>query len=102
MSAAKYIDVSRPNEPADAVRPWVWEIATGSGPDRSVLHRGYCKTYNSAVSNAVKQFAMLNACPNCQSGPGEACTQPTDTGRAAVSWVHMARESAGDHLQVHS
>lgn len=39
-----------------------------------------------------RQAAMEVKCPNCQSGPGRKCTQPTDTGRKAVRWVHLARE----------
>ena len=33
-------------------------------------------------------------CPNCQAKPGERCTQPTDTGRRPVDWVHAARHDA--------
>lgn len=33
-------------------------------------------------------------CPNCQAPTGEPCTQPTDTGRRVVSWVHNARRDA--------
>lgn len=31
-------------------------------------------------------------CKNCQSKPGFACTQPTDTGRKPVPWYHSVRE----------
>lgn len=31
-------------------------------------------------------------CPNCNAQPGQPCTQPTDTSRKAVAWVHSARE----------
>lgn len=33
-------------------------------------------------------------CPNCQAPSGERCTQPTDTGRRDVAWVHLARSSS--------
>ena len=32
-------------------------------------------------------------CPNCQSKPGDKCTQPTNTGRKPVDWFHDARVS---------
>ena len=32
-------------------------------------------------------------CPACLSQPGKPCTQPTDTGRKAVDWVHYSREA---------
>lgn len=39
-----------------------------------------------------KKFSERNKeCPNCHSKPGEACTQPTDTGRRPVAWVHLSR-----------
>lgn len=38
--------------------------------------------------------ARTVTCPNCQSGPGQLCTQPTDTGRRPVGWVHLARHDA--------
>lgn len=31
-------------------------------------------------------------CPNCQSPPGEFCTQPTENGRRTVKWFHLARD----------
>lgn len=34
------------------------------------------------------------SCPNCQAAPGQPCTQPTDMGRKAVTWFHIAREDA--------
>jgi len=34
------------------------------------------------------------ACPACMARRGEACTQPTDTARRPVRWVHLAREDA--------
>lgn len=37
------------------------------------------------------QRAYFYACPNCQSPVGEKCTQPTDTGRKPVSFIHSAR-----------
>jgi hypothetical protein len=33
-------------------------------------------------------------CPVCQARPGHPCTQPTDTGRRNVGWVHKTREFA--------
>lgn len=33
-------------------------------------------------------------CPNCQAPAGERCTAPTNTGRTAVSWFHVARSTA--------
>lgn len=43
-------------------------------------------------------------CPACNAAPGEACNQPTSTGRTNVRWYHYAREnvasgwaSGGDH-----
>lgn len=38
--------------------------------------------------------AQTVTCPNCQAPPGTPCTQPTDTGRRSVAWVHLARQSA--------
>lgn len=38
--------------------------------------------------------ARTMTCPACQSGPGQLCTQPTDTGRRPVGWVHLARHAA--------
>lgn len=37
-------------------------------------------------------------CPACLAKPLHPCTQPTDTGRRAVSWFHLARiaEAQGD------
>lgn len=37
--------------------------------------------------------AQTVVCPNCNAQPDKPCTQPTDTGRSNVSWVHLARES---------
>jgi len=36
---------------------------------------------------------LLHWCPACQVGPGEPCTQPTDTGRTAVAWFHSSRSN---------
>jgi hypothetical protein len=41
----------------------------------------------------TREQARAAGCPNCTSGPGQWCTQPTDNGRRAVPWVHLARES---------
>lgn len=30
-------------------------------------------------------------CPACNAKPGKPCTVPTDTGRRAVNWLHLAR-----------
>ena len=30
-------------------------------------------------------------CPNCQSKPGEKCTQPTVAGRQYIRRIHLAR-----------
>lgn len=37
--------------------------------------------------------AQTVVCPNCNAQPNKPCTQPTDDGRVAVSWVHLARTS---------
>ena len=37
--------------------------------------------------------ALSVICPNCGSVWDKSCTQPTDTGRRAVPWVHLAREA---------
>lgn len=34
------------------------------------------------------------ACANCNAPAGKACTQPTDTGRRPVTWVHTTRLDA--------
>lgn len=38
--------------------------------------------------------AKMVDCPNCQSKANAKCTQPTESGRKAVRWVHSAREQA--------
>jgi hypothetical protein len=38
------------------------------------------------------------ACPACYSPAGQPCTQPTDTSRKPVSWVHYAREHAATEV----
>lgn len=30
-------------------------------------------------------------CPGCNAQPGKPCTQPTDTGRRPVTWMHLTR-----------
>ena len=35
-------------------------------------------------------------CPACQASPGEPCTQPTDTSRRPVPWLHSSRQVAAD------
>lgn len=30
-------------------------------------------------------------CPNCQARPGEPCTQPSNTKRIPVTWMHLSR-----------
>lgn len=30
-------------------------------------------------------------CPNCHAQPGKTCTQPTNTGRTPVPWLHLSR-----------
>jgi hypothetical protein len=37
-------------------------------------------------------------CPTCAAHPNKPCTQPTDTGRTAVPWVHLSREA--EYLRV--
>lgn len=32
-------------------------------------------------------------CPTCQAPPGSPCTQPTDSSRRDVTWVHSARRA---------
>lgn len=34
---------------------------------------------------------LSRSCPNCQAPAGEPCTQPTNTGRRVVNWVHSSR-----------
>ncbi|QFG13570.1 hypothetical protein PBI_LAMBO_61 [Gordonia phage Lambo] len=41
-----------------------------------------------------RQKALTVKCPNCDSEPYERCTQPTDSARKHVRWVHLAREHA--------
>ena len=41
---------------------------------------------------ATTTEARAIACPTCNALAHHPCTQPTDTGRIAVPWVHMARE----------
>lgn len=38
--------------------------------------------------------AQTMDCENCNAKPGEPCTQPTDTSRKPVAWVHLTREEA--------
>jgi len=38
--------------------------------------------------------ALTIICPVCNAMPGRACTQPTDTSRKPVPWVHLPREFA--------
>lgn len=38
--------------------------------------------------------AQTEVCENCNAQQGQPCTQPTDTGRKPVAWVHLAREAA--------
>lgn len=47
-----------------------------------------------SAQNVTLQQAMSVACPACHSKPGKPCTQPTNTGRKPVAWVHLVRESA--------
>lgn len=35
--------------------------------------------------------ALAHTCPACLSRPGEKCTEPTNTGRRAVGWLHFSR-----------
>lgn len=37
---------------------------------------------------------LENPCPACQAPAGSPCTQPTDTGRKPVKWVHLGRQEA--------
>lgn len=46
------------------------------------------------MSTVTVAQAQTVVCPNCNAQPDRPCTQPTDTGRTNVSWVHLARESA--------
>lgn len=48
-----------------------------------------------SAATGFSQYAAPRdvVCPNCNSQPGKACTQPTDTGRSPVAWFHYARES---------
>lgn len=34
---------------------------------------------------------LTTVCPVCQAKPGQLCTQPTETTRTAVSWMHTDR-----------
>lgn len=36
-------------------------------------------------------------CPACSSKPRAKCTQPTNTSRSAVSWLHLSRIDAPAH-----
>lgn len=38
--------------------------------------------------------AQTEVCENCNAQAGQPCTQPTDTGRKPVAWVHLIREDA--------
>jgi len=51
------------------------------------------------MSNVTRAQAHTVACPNCYAQPGKPCTQPTDTGRTPVQWVHLAREAAYEKAQ---
>lgn len=33
-------------------------------------------------------------CPTCNAQPGEPCTQPSNTRRIAVTWMHLSRHDA--------
>jgi hypothetical protein len=46
------------------------------------------------MTKTTREQAHTVTCPNCQAQPGRRCSQPTDTGRRDVAWVHLAREDA--------
>lgn len=50
-----------------------------------------------AVSRGELHQSLTNPlatrCPVCNASPGERCSQPTNSGRVAVSWVHSIRQS---------
>ena len=46
------------------------------------------------AQQVTRAQALTVDCPACQAKAGDSCTQPTDNGRKAVAWVHLARESA--------
>ncbi|WP_158636103.1 zinc finger domain-containing protein [Tsukamurella sputi] len=37
------------------------------------------------------QRAVALPCPACAARPGEKCTEPTNTGRRRVEWLHYSR-----------
>lgn len=45
------------------------------------------------TSRVTRAQAQSVICSNCKSMPNKSCTQPTDNGRRAVQWVHLAREA---------
>lgn len=45
------------------------------------------------------ETVLAVSCPNCQAKPGEPCTQPTDTGRRPVAFVHSARITAFEDVR---
>jgi len=45
---------------------------------------------------ATTAQAQTVPCPTCQAKPNHPCTQPTNTGRSAVGWVHHARATSVD------
>jgi hypothetical protein len=56
--------------------------------------KGYLMDYDAKHAMSLAMF-----CPNCQAKPGEACTQPTEFSRKAVTWFHAARVAAVDELE---
>lgn len=48
------------------------------------------------AANPVPRGPLDSVCPACNALPGRPCTQPTDTGRRAVAWVHSSREVAAE------
>lgn len=45
---------------------------------------------------ATTAQAQTVACPTCQAPAHSPCTQPTNTGRKPVGWVHHARAAIVD------
>jgi len=47
----------------------------------------------------TKAQAQAVVCPVCNAQAGQPCTQPSNTTRTPVAWVHLARESECERAQ---
>lgn len=84
-------DENRPRRQPSKHRAEVLNIESMSAQaDRLVAAGG---KWNYAEAERLRLIvALARPCSTCNSGMGEHCTTPTETGRRKVQWVHIARE----------